>query len=151
MKSFGVFLSGFIYSISSLLLIDAGNSDNLVIAASVGVLYVIVGLVYFLLFIHNVSTHIQASGLILRLQEEASTEIKRYCDFVGQAEIITEDQLQELIIGRQFVEIAGLHDGYIQEINYGRLQKIAQNKDLVICIKKVMGQFISSETRLMTI
>jgi Predicted membrane protein len=71
MKSFGIFLSGFIYAITSLLFIDTNKDGNLVIAASVGVIYIIVGLVYFLLFIHNVSTHIQASDLISRLHEEA--------------------------------------------------------------------------------
>ena len=47
MKSFGVFLSGFIYAITSLLLIKESGESRLVIAASVGVLYIIVGLIYF--------------------------------------------------------------------------------------------------------
>ncbi|MBE0451345.1 MAG: DUF2254 domain-containing protein, partial [Clostridia bacterium] len=42
MKSFGVFLSGFIYAITSLLFLNINENGNLVIAASVGVIYVIV-------------------------------------------------------------------------------------------------------------
>lgn len=75
MKSFGVFLSGFIYAIASILFMKTNGDGNLVIAASVGVIYVIVGLVYFLIFVQSVSNHIQVSDLTLRLYEEALAEI----------------------------------------------------------------------------
>lgn len=151
MKSFGVFLSGFIYAITSLLLINSNKDGNLVIAASVGVLYVIVGLVYFLLFIHNVSTHIQASGLILRLHGKASSEISEYSEFVSQSEIISAGQLQQITSQKNKIDLFGLKDGYIQELNYTRLQRIAQNNDFIICFRKVTGQFISTETRIITV
>ena len=88
MKSFGVFLSGFIYAITSLLLIKESGESRLVIAASVGVLYIIVGLIYFLIFINHVSSQIQASGLIQRLYEEASARIGAYRAFMDATRTI---------------------------------------------------------------
>jgi uncharacterized membrane protein len=150
MKSFGIFLSGFIYAITSLLFINTNEAGNLVIAASVGVIYIIVGLIYFLMFIHNVSTQIQASGLILRLNKEALEKINQYCDFVKGSEIISEKKVQEIIDNKKRLDVTGQLDGYIQEINYPKLQEIAQEYNIIVCFKKVVGQFISAETRIMT-
>jgi uncharacterized membrane protein len=151
MKSFGVFLSGFIYAITSLLFIDTNKDGNLVIAASVGVVYIIVGLVYFLLFIHNVSTHIQASDLISRLNEEAIGEIEKYTNFTKESEIISEVKLKKIIDKKNFIKIFARSDGYIQEINYQRLKKFAQRYKCIVCFKKVVGQFVSTETRILII
>ncbi|MDW7657263.1 MAG: DUF2254 domain-containing protein [Bacillota bacterium] len=151
MKSFGVFLSGFIFAIISLLFINTNDDGNLVIAASVGVIYVIIGLIYFLVFIHNVSTHIQASDLILRLQEEALRTINEYCNFVKQSDIISEEKMNEIIDNKLFTDVLGQSDGYIQEINYPKLKKIAQDHSCIVCFTKVVGQFISTETKILTV
>lgn len=151
MKSFGVFLSGFIYSVTSLLFIDAKAENNLVISASIGVIYVIVGLIYFLLFIHNVSTHIQANGLIERLYKEAHDKINRYLDFIKNFEIINENAIDSKIEGRNSISIFSPGDGYIQEINYNRLNEFVIENECIIIVKKVVGQFISKETRIISI
>lgn len=151
MKSFGVFLSGFIYAITSLLFIDTSKEGNLVIAASVGVIYVIIGLIYFLLFVNNVSTNIQASDLILRLQSESKTKIKDYIAFVDESEIISEEEMHQFIDDKIYMRILGHSDGYIQEIDYKRLKNFAIDNKCVVFVQKVVGQFISKETRVMTI
>ncbi|MCD4712305.1 MAG: DUF2254 domain-containing protein [Clostridiales bacterium] len=151
MKSFGVFLSGFIYAITSLLFLNINENGNLVIAASVGVIYVIVGLIYFLVFIHNVSTHIQANGLILRLENEALEKINQYRDLVKESNIVTERTFNKIIDNKNYTNLNSRNDGYIQEIDYNRLLRIAQSHNLIICFKKVVGQFVSTETRIMTI
>lgn len=151
MKSFGVFLSGFIYSITSLLFTQSSEESNLVIGASVGVVYVIIGLIYFLLFIHNVATHIQASDLILRLQDEALHKIRSYRDFIIESEVISESAMQQLIDQKKTDVLCAAMDGYIQEINYQHLQKIAQDHNLILGFKKVVGQFVSTETEMLLI
>ncbi|MFZ2257428.1 MAG: DUF2254 domain-containing protein [Clostridiaceae bacterium] len=155
MKSFGVFLSGFIFAITSLLFIntnvDATKDGNLVIAASVSVIYIIIGIIYFLSFIHNVANQIQASNLILKLQEESLKTITEYRNFIKQTEIISEKKLQELIGHKRLIEVSSPSDGYIQEIEYSNLKKITIDHQWIVCLKKVVGQFISKETRLLTI
>lgn len=151
MKSFGVFLSGFIFAISSLLFTKTSQNENLVISASIGVIYVIVGLVYFLIFIHNVATYVQASHLIQRLQDEARKKIKEYNDFEDKASILSKEEMIEMVKYKYFFDVYAHSDGYIQEINYQKLQKIAQNHNCIIWFKKVVGQFISLETKILTI
>lgn len=151
MKSFGVFLSGFIFAISSLLFTKTSQNENLVISASIGVIYVILGLVYFLIFIHNVATYVQASHLIQRLQDEAQKKIKEYNDFEDKASILSKEEMIEMVKYKYFFDVYAHSDGYIQEINYQKLQKIAQNHNCIICFKKVVGQFISLETKILTI
>lgn len=151
MKSFGVFLSGFIYAITSLLFINISEEGNVVIAASVGVIYVIVGLVYFIIFIQSVSNHIQANDLISRLHEEASEKIKQYVDFVNETEIISEAKMLEIIDNKNSADVFGQSDGYIQEIDFERLEKTAQDYNCIIRFEKVVGQFITTETRIFII
>ncbi len=57
----------------------------------------------------------------------------------------------EMVKYKYFFDVYAHSDGYIQEINYQKLQKIAQNHNCIICFKKVVGQFISLETKILTI
>jgi uncharacterized membrane protein len=151
MKSFGVFLSGFIYAITSLLLLKTDRQETLVLAAGVGVLYVIVGLVYFLVFVHSVSTYIQASGLIQRLQREAATCIASYHKFVAEAEPYPDSGLAALAVMKTATELTSLTDGYIQEIDYARMRRVAREHGVQILFRKVAGQFVTTRTRVMTV
>ncbi len=151
MKSFGIFLSGFIYSIISLLFINTSADDHLVIAASVGVIYVILGLVYFLRFIHNVSTYIQANGLILRLHNEALGKIKQHRRFVKDHQVIQENTIEGITKDMQILDILSPGDGYIQEIDYTHLKEIAQKHQCVVIFKKVVGQFVDVQTNVVTV
>ena len=151
MKSFGVFLSGFIYAITSLLLLKTDRQETLVLAAGVGVLYVIVGLVYFLVFVHSVSTYIQASGLIRRLQQEASACIASYHKFVAASEPYPDSGLAALAVMKTATELTAPDDGHLQEIDYPHMRRIAQEHGVQILFRKVSGQFVTSRTRMLTV
>lgn len=151
MKSFGVFLSGFIYSITSLLMINTNVDRNHVLSASVGVMYIIIGLVYFLIFINNVATHIQASGLILRLHQEADRRISKYRDFIKQSSIIPHESLKDVLGQKKSIDILSNADGYIQEIDYERFQNFSKKHDCIIFLRTLVGQFISAETGIMSV
>lgn len=111
MKSFGVFLSGFIYSILTLLFLTNTGEESSLIAASVGVIYIIVGYVNFLLFIQNVSSHVQASGLIARLYEESKEAVDEYCETVEGADHISHTDLRKQIEDKDMREITAPQDG----------------------------------------
>ncbi len=151
MKSFGVFLSGFIYAITSLLLIKESGESRLVIAASVGVLYIIVGLIYFLIFINHVSSQIQASGLIQRLYEEASARIGAYRAFMGATRTISEEDWLQSIGQRERMDIHADDDGYIQDIDFDQLRRVAGRNGWIICVRKVVGQFVAAKTRVASV
>ena len=78
MKTFGIFVSGFMYSIISLLFIRDVLSDYRILAGTFGVFYIVVGLINFILYINNVGKYIQASNIIDRLYDKARSDIAGY-------------------------------------------------------------------------
>lgn len=56
--------------------------------------------------------------------------------------------MKELTANKMYLKVYSQSDGYIQEVDYQGLQKIAQNFKCIICLRKVVGQFISRETSL---
>lgn len=93
-KSFRVFLSGLI---TSLLMIPLNQESSRVLAARIGIFYIIVGFVYFLVFMSHVITHIQASGLILRLQKKAEARILAFHEEMKGLEMMTDLHLKGLL------------------------------------------------------
>jgi len=145
LKSFAVFLSGFIYAITSLLFLDTSGTKSVVISAVVGVVYIIIGLVYFLRFINNVSTYVQASNLIKRLQDKATDNINRYKEFIQKATIISGENIR---YAKEKQAIISPKNGYIQEIHYKKLYEIAKKNEIIVYLDKVVGQFITDQTSL---
>lgn len=67
MKTLGIFMGGFIYSIMTLAYMRNGVGSNTVIAAMIGILYILFCLIHFLKYINHVSSYIQMNNLIGRL------------------------------------------------------------------------------------
>jgi uncharacterized membrane protein len=148
MQSFGIFVGGFIYSIVSLLFTRNTTEGYLVISASIGVVYIAVGLVYFLLFINSVATFIQTSNVIDRLHKESIIKIKNYQDTIKNNPIITEIDEDKYGYNKA---IRSEKSGYIQRLDYDQLSDIANNKKLIIHFEKVIGQFISKDEKIFTV
>src|SRR6056297_2607915 len=115
MQSFGIFVGGFIYSIVSLLFTRNTTEGYLVVSASIGVVYIAVGLVYFLLFINSVATFIQTTNVIDRLHKESILKIKNYQDTIKNNPIIKEIDKEKY---RNNEAIRAVESGYIQKLNY---------------------------------
>jgi len=90
LKSFGVFVSGFFYVMIILLLMSNYSNGSKIISATIGLVYVLVGLVFFFRFINSVASYIQASNLIKRLKENAIKEIDSYKKSLKEQDIVTE-------------------------------------------------------------
>ena len=78
MKSLGVFMGGFLYSIMTLLFMRRSLGEQLVIASSLAILYAIVCLVEFIRYIQHFASYIQTTNLISRLKDEAEKTIEDY-------------------------------------------------------------------------
>src|SRR6056297_3239892 len=148
MQSFGIFVGGFIYSIVSLLFTRSTTEGYLVISASIGVIYIAVGLVYFLLFIISVATFIQTSNVIDRLHKESILKIKNYQDTIKNNPIIKEIDKEKYINNKA---IRAIESGYIQKLNYDELSAIANKKKFIIHFEKVIGQFINRDEKIFTV
>ena len=143
MKSFGILISGFIYAILTLFFIRHSNPAEPVLAATIGVVYVIIGLVNFIVFIANVGTYIQAGNLIDRLFTKAQLDIAEYRNSIQEYRHVSEDAVAQ-IQGK--VELFSPSSGYIQEIDYRGIYQAALDSQSIIRLDKVPGQFLTERT-----
>ena len=142
MKSFGIFVSGFMYSIISLLFIREMLSDFKILAGTFGVIYILVGLINFILYINNVGTYIQASNLIDRLYDKANKDIYDYKKEVENYDSIGKEEIENF---ETKLGIKSPGNGYIAEIYYNKLYEIARDNKVMIIFDKLPGQFVTDQ------
>ncbi|MBO1265856.1 DUF2254 domain-containing protein [Proteiniclasticum sp. SCR006] len=140
MKSFGIFVSGFMYSILSLLFIREILSDFKILAGTFGVIYILVGLINFIMYINNVGTYIQASNLIDRLFDKALDDIAIYKEETENYDSIGKEEIENF---EAKLAIRSPKSGYIAEIYYRRLFEIATENKVLIIFDKLPGQFVT--------
>lgn len=147
MKALGVFVGGFIYSIIVLLFMKNSLEDKLVISASLGIIYAIICLIYFVRYIQHVGSFIQTNNLIRRLHDLSDKRIDDYLEFLEDKEIIHSLSLSSDFI----VKIQSKDYGYIQLIDYSKINKVAESIQGKVFIDKVHGQYLSTGSTLFTI
>ncbi|KDR94160.1 Uncharacterized membrane protein [Peptoclostridium litorale DSM 5388] len=140
MKILGVFMGGFIYSISSLLFMRAAISEYMVISATIGVIYSITCLAYFAIFIHHVAALIQAENLIDSLYRGSMERINEYKGLLKKGAIRENMGLEDY----KFVfKLTNDQIGYIQLVDHLKIHIIAKDLSATIVFEKVIGQFVT--------
>ncbi len=147
LQSFGVFVSGFLYAMIALLFLSNFEEDVEIASATVGIVYILVGLVFFFRFVNNVASYIQTEVLLERLKDNAYESIKDYKELTEKKEILTDIALKKLEQGNS---IYAEKDGYFQRIDYQKLIKIAKDYRIELFITKVIGQFVTKKTKIGT-
>lgn len=140
LQVFGVFVSGFLYVMIVLLFMSNFPPKKSIVSASIGIMYILVGIVYFFRFINNVASFIQAGSLIDRLKENALIEIDAYTESISKKRIVqcdTSKITKSLSAGK---------DGFIREYDYGQLKRAADAYGLQVYLNKVAGQFVTKHT-----
>ena len=145
MKSFGIFVSGFIYSVICMLFIREDILNKPILAGTIGVIYIVVGLFNFIMFINSVGKHIQASNLIDRLYNHAKTDIQSYKETISTFESIATEKKNS---STSAVSIKNRQSGYIQQINFEQMFDVAKKHNIDIRFNKVMGQFVTKHMSL---
>ncbi len=148
MQAFGIFIGGFIYSIVSLLFMRDIISEYLVISASIGVIYMIVGLVFFLIFINGVATLIQVNNVIEKLFEDSLKKIEKYKKLIKTGTITNKIKIEK---DRQLETVFCRKNGYIQYIHHENILELAKEIQAVIVFEKVVGQFVADDTKLISL
>lgn len=148
MQVFGVFFGGFIYSIVSLLFMRNAISEYMVIAASIGVLYMIAGLVFFSIFIHNVAMLIQVSNLIEKLYKDCILKIDAYKNLLETGVIVNSVQV---FPPRKTVQVISRKNGYLQQVDHAKIVSLAAESNAIIVFRKVVGQFVTDCTGLFSL
>jgi len=119
------------------------SDGSKIISATVSLIYILIGLVFFFRFINSVASYIQASNLIKRLKENAIEEIKTYKKNLEEQNIVTE---VKILSKDTFVKVKSDKDGYIEELDNNQFKRIASKYNIDIHIKKVVGQFVTKGT-----
>jgi uncharacterized membrane protein len=148
MKTLGIFMGGFIYSIMTLAYMRNGVGGNTVIAAMIGILYILFCLIHFLKYINHVSSYIQMNNLIDRLLKEAMEEIGDYKIFLKKGII---EQSLSILKKLPTRDISVNKNGYIQYIDYDKLIRISKDHGVHIVVNKIPGIFITESTPVISI
>ncbi|WP_319370484.1 DUF2254 domain-containing protein [uncultured Ilyobacter sp.] len=149
MQAFGIFVGGFIYSITSLLFMRRDLiSEYLVISASISIIYLIVGLGFFLIFINSVAKLIQVNNVIKRLYKNSLKNMVKYKELIKTGSIIRKIEVEKY---RQLEVVFCRQNGYIQYINHENLLELAKDIQAVIVFEKVVGQFVADDTKLISL
>lgn len=149
----GVFMGGFIYSIFTLFFIKNNNVNNVVFSATLGIILAIICLGFFVYFIHHVSISIQVNRLIDRLTSDILAlvdriEEKNNSDVKIQNELI--EGMEELNEEKRLC-IFSKKIGYIQMIDDLSLLKLATNKNIIIRVERMIGDYVTTNANIISI
>ena len=151
MRTLGVFLGGFIYSIMTLSYMRNDIHSSYVISAILGILYILICLVYFLQYINHVSSFIQMNNLIDRLQREATQRIEEYLEFIRMGTPKDHGKEDSENSHAFTYTLAAGSNGYLQLVDYKGLIKWADENEWFVTIEKIPGSFVTDSTPIMTI
>jgi len=130
------------YSILSLLFIRELLTDFSILAGTLGVIYILVGLISFILYINNVGTYIQASNLIDRLYDKAYDDILAYKKEIENYDSIGKKEIENF---ETKIGIKSSGNGYIAEVYYNKIFELAKDNKVLIIFDKLPGQFVTDE------
>ncbi|MCF8008736.1 MAG: DUF2254 domain-containing protein [Halanaerobiales bacterium] len=152
LKTLGVFIGGFIYSIITLLfLYKDGNSVFL--SAGIGVVIVIICIIYFMIFINHVAQSIQVNLLIDTLTTEILDLVDNVKDFNETHENIRNDPPDNLehIFEKDKFSIYSNQVGFIRDINDLKLSNFADQHNIIINAEKMIGDYVTKNSKVFTI
>ena len=148
MKTLGIFMGGFLYSIMALSFMRNSLEDKLVVSAIVGTMFAIFCLVNFLKYINHVGSFIQTSNLIQRLYDEAVKEVEDYREFIEQGKNVSRIKAE---CTDCIIKVKGKSGGYIQYIDHKKIISIAKDIDGLIVIEIITGEFVTDDTVIYTL
>lgn len=125
LRGLGIFIGGFFYMITALLFMRRSSENNEVISSTVGMIYSMVCLLYFVLFIYKVSNMVQATNLISKLEKEASITIDQAIENFKDVNFIRDYEIKGYNITKN---IFAEKSGYLQNIDYEEVKNM-MNKE----------------------
>lgn len=147
-KVLGIFVGGFFYCILTLFFMRKVYSEYLVLSATIAVIYSALCIIYFVIFVYNVSSSIQASKLISRLYDESYEIIVR---ILKQRENYTSLDQYEIGVFRSKLEIISVESGYLELIDFKEILRILKDIETKFILKTDIGNFVSKNQEIGTL
>lgn len=140
----GVLVGIFAYCIIVLRTIRSGGDESAnfvpTLAVVFGVLLGLFGVGVLIYFIHHVATSIQATSIISNIAEETILEIEENYPLSYDAKQFDRALLKELS-AKKWLKISSNETGYIQNADTDALSELASRFDLVVQMRRRVGEF----------
>lgn len=140
MKVLGIFVGGFFYCILALFFMRKSFSDYLVVSATIAVIYSVLCILYFVVFVYNVSSSIQATRLIDRLYDESYEIIDRALKYREHYPSVDD---YDVGYYKFQLELISEKSGYLTLIEFEGILNSLKNLDSKILLKNDVGDFVS--------
>ena len=140
MQTLGIFLGGFIYCLSSLFFMRSSENEQLVISATVALVYAMACVVYFIKFVYNVATSVQLEKLVNKIYKEADTIVDETIAYFQEKPVF--DHLPQLETLHQYTVHAD-RNGYVEYINFDRLVELSTEFEGITVLRFRIGEFLS--------
>ncbi len=147
-KVLGIFVGGFLYCITTLLFMRDTMQDLPVISATIGVIYSILCIIYFIKFIYTVSGSIQASKLINKLYLQAYEMIEtgmNYRQKFERVDVFDADQFPESF------DVHSASSGYLELINFEGIMDLIKNIDCKVVVRPCIGDYMAKNMNLFSV
>ncbi|MGM0844793.1 MAG: DUF2254 domain-containing protein [Bacillota bacterium] len=148
-RGLGVFMGGFIYSITALLFMRDSLNQDFVIASFFGVFYAFACLAYFAYFIHHVATSIQISSLIGRLERDAMKVLDFYKKLQKNNLVQEKKMVPGLYLHKK--EVCSEKSGFLQFVDFQGLLEYTAKNDIMVDFEIRIGEFIPKGQHIYTI
>ena len=146
-------MSGVIYSLVTLFFVKSSTANSFTFSPAIGIIMAIICLAFFTYFTHHVSKLIQVNKLISRLTLEildVLEKLKKSHDLNNKVtnEVPTDiDKLYK----EESITLNSLSVGNIQFIDTSALLKLAQSRNVIIRVEKIIGDYVTTNSTLLTV
>ena len=134
---YGIFVSGFFYSVISILLLQDLEPDQHVIAGSFGIAYSIIAMLSFIVFSKQVLDNIKVSNIIEAVHNDCEALIDKEVELRNQAKHYQEDDKSTKL------SILAESSGYLFEIKADEILKELTGVRAELSIHKRIGEYTS--------
>lgn len=148
MKVLGIFVGGFLYCISTLFFMRNSISEYLVISATIGVIYSVFSIIYFIIFVYSVSSSIQASKLISRVYDESYTIIERALNYREDKECRDN---YDIGIYRNSINLKSPGNGYLELVEFDEILMLLEEFECKLIIYTRIGEFVYKDENIATL
>lgn len=145
LKVLGIFIGGFFYAVTALLFMRETYEHDYVIAGSVGVVYALVCVGFFVRFVQQILYNVQSTNLIKDIYEQALSLIQEEVEARKQfARTVPADACEQ-------VPLRAHATGYVSAIHYEELSKALAPFDGIVEIHTKVGDFTVENAAIATL
>lgn len=141
MKVLGIYIGGFFYCITTLVLMQDFFEHQRLISGTVAIIYSIICIIYFIYFVQSVVQKFQGVNLIYDISLEAQKVIEKEVeDRLASTETSEEERVG--------IEIKSSASGYLSVIDTNRILSLLNDSGGILTIKVKLGEYVCEGSKL---